>query len=119
MLYCDSRAKELLCAEGTVLLYDPRKLAAPWDQTTCPGLQPIKDLHWQHTAVAKSAKTAVKADPHARRSMHSSAEGSAMPSTVVPEQSSAVLATPAPATHVSTCELFVATVWAMHGLKIT
>ena len=76
-------------------------MAAPWDQTVCPGLQPIKDLHWQHTAVAESAKTAVKADPHVRRSMHSSADGSAMPSTVVPEQSSAVLATPAPAMHVS------------------
>ena len=86
-----------------MLLYDPRKLTSPWDQTTCSRQQPIKDLHWQHTLIAKSSKTAVKPDVRARQSVNASADSSAMPSSVAaaPEQAAAALATPAATPHVS------------------
>ena len=87
-------------AEGTVLLYDPRKLTAPWDQTTCAGEEMVKDLHWQHTITSKSSRTAVKGSSKDAHSLRSSHGHNAALSTAAPDHMASVLATPAPASYV-------------------
>lgn len=90
-------------ADGTVLLYDPRKLTSPWDQTACSGSHVIKDLHWQHTSSSKSSHTAVKGssqDSHIARS--SSDQNDATASAVsLQAHAASVFATPAPAAHLA------------------
>ena len=90
-----------MCAEGTVLLYDPRKLATPWNQTRCSGNEMIKDLHWQHTIASKSCGTAVKGGTRDSQSVRSSKDQFGVPlhTSAAPDHA-AVLATPAPTSHV-------------------
>lgn len=88
-------------ADGTVLLYDPRKLVTPWDQTTCSGSHVIKDLHWQHTSSSKSSRTAVKAGSQDSHAARTSAEQNGATTSARDMQAHAapVFATPAPAPH--------------------
>ena len=88
-------------ADGTVLLYDPRKLVTPWDQTTCSGSHVIKDLHWQHTSSSKSSRTAVKASSQDSYATRTSAEQNGATTTARGMQAHAppVFATPSPAPH--------------------
>ncbi|KAL3140375.1 hypothetical protein ABBQ38_004636 [Trebouxia sp. C0009 RCD-2024] len=88
-------------SDGTVLLYDPRKLVTPWDQTTCSGSHVIKDLHWQHTSSSKVSRTAVKAGSQDSHAARASAEQNGATSSARGMQAHAapVFATPAPAPH--------------------
>ncbi len=83
------------------MLYDPRKLATPWDQTSCSGSEVIKDLHWQHTITSKSSRTAVKGGTRDSQSLRSSNDQAGVPlhASTAPDHA-AVLATPAPTSHV-------------------
>lgn len=81
-----------------MLLYDPRKLATPWEQTTCVGQQPIKDLHWQHSASSKLARTAAKEQTADSQRMRHTSEASATPwPAAVADLAPSQMATPAPA----------------------
>ena len=83
------------------MLYDPRKLATPWDQTSCSGNEVIKDLHWQHTITSKSSRTAVKGCTRDSQSLRSSNDQAGIPPHAsAPSDHAAVLATPAPTSHV-------------------
>jgi len=83
------------------LLYDPRKLATPWDQISCSGNEVIRDLHWQHTITSKSSRTAVKGGTRDSQSLRSSNNQAGVPlhASTAPDHA-AVLATPAPTSHV-------------------
>ena len=85
-----------------MLLYDPRKLAAPWDKTSCSGSHVVTDLHWQHTSFSKaSSKGAVQASAQDTPSARSSAEQNAVSMSAAGSQNHAapLFATPAPASH--------------------
>lgn len=96
-------------ADGTVLLYDPRKLTSPWDQTTCSGSHVIKDLHWQHTSSSKSSRTAAKASSQDSHAARSSAEQNGATTSAVSMQAHAasVFATPAPASNAAVSVLML------------
>ena len=85
-----------------MLLYDPRKLAAPWDQTSCSGQQqqPTSDLHWQHSASGKLARTAAKEQVPDSQTVRSLPDQAATPRPAgVPDLAALHTATtPAPAT---------------------
>ncbi|DBA72869.1 TPA: hypothetical protein ACH3X2_009836 [Trebouxia sp. C0005] len=95
-------------SEGTVLLYDPRKLATPWNQTRCSGNEMIKDLHWQHTIASKSCGTAVKGGTRDSQSVRSSKDQFGVPlhTSAAPDHA-AVLATPAPTSHATNAAMAV------------
>ena len=97
------------CADGTVLLYDPRKLTSPWDQTSCSGSHVIKDLHWQHTSSSKPSRTAAKASSQDSHAACSSAEQNDATTSAVSMQAHAasVFATPAPASHAAVSVLML------------
>jgi len=104
-----------------VLLYDPRKLTAPWDQTTCSGNATIEDLHWQHTITCKSSRTAVKGSSKDSQNVGSSAKHGAVLSTAAaaPDHAAAILATPAPAPHVGLASTWVIVNSYMLSLLVT
>ncbi|KAL0055641.1 hypothetical protein WJX82_002724 [Trebouxia sp. C0006] len=95
-------------SEGTVLLYDPRKLVTPWDQTSCSSNEVIKDLHWQHTITSKSSRTAVKGGTRDSQSLRSSNDQVGVPpQTSAAADHAAVLATPAPTSHATNAAMAV------------